>query len=108
MAGRLWAFGRVAVAGLWVNPVVIPLLGSLCLPPLLAGSLLAGLHPPLGEPLLWLAAQPAALGSLLVNWSASPQRSPMLVASLGGAEVIAIYLLAAAIFAAICSRRAAP
>jgi len=88
----LWAFGRVAVAGLWVNSVAVPLLGSLTLPPLLAGSLLAALSPPLGEPLLYIAALPAAAGLALIRWAGVPQRSPLWVAELGGAEVLACYL----------------
>jgi competence protein ComEC len=93
----LWAFGRVPLAGLWVNPLVVPLLGSLTLPPLLAGAGLSAVSPRLGAPLLQVAAWPAALGSRVVRWAALPERSPELVAELAAADVCALYCVCAAL-----------
>jgi len=93
----LWAFGRVPLAGLWVNPLAVPLLGSLTLPPLMAGALVSALSPNLGAPLLHVASWPAALGTWIVRWAALPERSPEIVAELGGAEVAAMYCVGAAL-----------
>ena len=95
----LWTFGRASIAGLWVNPLVVPLLGSMTLPPLLAGAIAAPVCPSLGAMLLTLASWPAGLGTWLVEAAAQPRWCPELIGSISGAEVVALYLTAALIAA---------
>ena len=95
----LWSFGRASIAGLWVNPIVVPLLGSMTLPPLLLGAALSPTLPRIGSLLLQLAAVPARLGTALVEHAARPSWCPMLVSSLAGLEVLLIYAALAAVVA---------
>jgi ComEC/Rec2-related protein len=95
----LWLFGRVAIAGLWVNLLAIPMLGSMTLPPLLLGSSLSLLSPALGGLLIRLASWPAGLGLAVVEFAAEPSRSPEVIASLSGFQVTVIYCVAAGVVA---------
>ena len=86
-------WGRLPVAGLWVNVVAIPLLGLGTVPLVLCGGLAAALHPPAGAPLLHLAALPARWGLDFVAWAAAPQRAPQLLWSPSESVVVAVYVL---------------
>jgi len=98
-------WGRVAIAGLWVNLLAVPLLGVFCLPPLLAGSLLGLLHPALATPLLQLASMPASLGLAWVDWAASPVRCPVLLGTPSLRMVIAVYGAVACVGIVVATRR---
>lgn len=90
-----WAFGRVPVAGVWVNTVAVPLLGSLTVPPLLLGAALSLGDPAWASPALWMASWPAELGIWFVQWTAEPSRCPVWVASLDGGSAAGLYALGA-------------
>jgi len=96
----LWSFGRASIAGLWVNPLVVPLLGSMTLPPLLAGAILSPVCPSVATLLLTFASWPARLGTTLVEAAAQPRWCPEWIGSLSGIETVAVYL-AGAVIAAI-------
>jgi len=100
----LWLFGRVSIAGLWVNLIAIPMLGSMTLPPLLLGSSLSLVSPSLAGLLIGLASWPAGLGLTVVELAAHPSRSPEVIASLSGFHVTIIYSVAAATVAFVQSR----
>jgi len=90
-------FGRVGLAGLWVNPLVVPLLGAATLPPLLAGAALGLVSPSLGAPLVALATVPAGLGLDAVLWLAEPARAPQLVGALSPVAAACCYVGGAAV-----------
>ncbi len=71
-------WGRVPLAGLWVNTVAVPLLGAATIPPLLVGSALGAVDPVLGAPFVWVASWPARLGLGLVAALADPVVAPVI------------------------------
>jgi len=93
-------FGRVAVAGLWVNLLAIPVLAFGVVPPLLAGAALGAIEPALGGPAIRLAGLSAELGCRLVCWLAAPDRCPVLLWAPRPGAVWAAYLLGAVAIAA--------
>ena len=100
----LWSFGRASIAGLWVNPIVVPLLGSMTLPPLLAGAIISPVWPTVGALLLILASWPARLGTALVEAAAQPRWCPELIGSLSGTETLAVYVAGTVIAAILVFR----
>jgi competence protein ComEC len=86
-----WAWGRVPLAGLWLNPLVVPLLGLLTLPPLLLGAGMGVIHTELSEPLIRLAALPATFGQALVQWGWDGGRCPSLAWTPTGGTVGLLY-----------------
>ncbi len=99
------AFGQVPLASVWVNPVAIPLLGGLTVPPLLLGAGLGAVSPGLGAAVVRLAALPAGLGLDFVTWAGEPARAPMLAWEPGVATIAAVYL-SAGLAVALGGRRA--
>ena len=93
-------FGRIPVAGLWVNVAAIPLLGLATVPPLLVGAALGAVSPALGAPALRLAALSADLGCRLVLWCAAPDRCPVIAWEPDPLVVPGSYLVAALVLAA--------
>jgi ComEC/Rec2-related protein len=71
-------WGRVPLAGLWVNTAAVPLLGAGTIPPLLVGAALGGVSPVLGAPFVWLATWPARLGLNAVAALADPSLAPVI------------------------------
>ena len=93
-------FGRVPVAGLWVNVVAIPILGLGTVPALLLGSALGAVRPELGAAPIWVAGWVAGQGCRLVEWCAEPARCPVITWEPAPLVVPATYLLAALVLAA--------
>lgn len=88
-------FGRIPVAGLWVNVAAIPILGLGTVPLLLIGAAMGVVSPVLGAPAIRLAALSADLGCRLVQWCALPARCPVIAWEPGPLVVPAVYLVAA-------------
>ena len=86
------AWGRVAIAGLWCNPVVIPLLGGVVVPLALGGAALSVIAPGLGEPLVGAAGGLADAGCSAIQWLAEPARAPELVWSPSPLAVGTLYV----------------
>ncbi|MEE2828920.1 MAG: ComEC/Rec2 family competence protein [Myxococcota bacterium] len=95
LCALIW--GRVPLAGLWVNLVAIPLLGMATVPPLVVGAAAGLLSPALAVLPLQLAALPARTGLLLVEIGARPELSPLIYWEPREWQVLALYgtLLAA-------------
>ncbi len=89
----LW--GRVPLAGLWVNTAAVPLLGAGTIPPLLVGAALGGVSPVIGAPFVWLATWPARLGLGAVAALAEPTLAPMLTWRPAPVAIWALYSLVA-------------
>jgi len=75
LCALLW--GRVPVAGLWLNGPLIALLGTVTVPALLAGCLFAVIHESLSVPLFAVATLASSLGLRLVDGASSPSWSPI-------------------------------
>lgn len=101
-------WGRVPLAGLWVNVPAIFLLGVATVPLVLLGSVLGLVSDALAAPVLALAALPASLGLDLVSWSAASSRSPVILWSPEPRTVILLYLSAGILVALWRSRLVAP
>ena len=87
-------FGRVPIAGLWVNVVAIPILGVGTVPALLLGCALGAVNPALGGPAIRLAALCSDLGCRVVGWCAVPARCPVIAWEPGPLVVPGLYLAA--------------
>ncbi|MCP4873395.1 MAG: ComEC/Rec2 family competence protein [Proteobacteria bacterium] len=98
LIGRVW--GSVPAAGVWANPVVVPVLGAATVPVLLFGAALAVIEPSLGVPFVRLAAGIAELGLALVDVLARPELSPMIAWRPGPSTVAGAYLAAGAVLLA--------
>ena len=77
----LLAFGRLSWVAPAVNLIVIPLFSIVLLPLILAGTLLAAMHPALGAPVLGLAAGLLSWGwapwTLIAAWPGAAGSLPM-------------------------------
>lgn len=98
------AFGQVPLASFWANPVAIPLLGVMTVPPLLLGAVLGSVDPALGALFVRLAGLPAGLGLDFLSWIGAPERAPMLAWRPDGAVVLALYASAGAALAGMRRR----
>ena len=97
----LWSFGRTSLAGLWVNPIAVPLLGGMSLPLLLGGCALAVFFPQPGGLLIRAAGIPAGLGLAFVEAASEPSRCPQWFKALSGIEVFGLYILVAMVLIAL-------
>ncbi len=88
-------WGRVPLAGLWVNIAAVPLLGAGTIPPLLVGAALGGVSPVLGAPFVWLATWPARLGLGAVAILADPSLAPVICWRPAPVAIWALYSLVA-------------
>ena len=88
-------WGRVPIAGLWVNTAAVPLLGAGTIPPLLVGSALGALLPILGAPFVWLASWPARLGLQAVSALADPSVAPVIPWRPAPIAIWALYVVVA-------------
>lgn len=86
-------WGRVSLAGLWVNLLAVPLLGTLCVPILLTGAAVGLIHPSWGAPILQLAALPASGALTWIHWWSRPEICPVLVGGVAHEVVVGLYLL---------------
>jgi competence protein ComEC len=98
-------WGRVPVAGLWVNLAAIPILGALTVPPLLVGAALGAVHPVLGAPAIRFASATSDLGCRLVLWCSEPGRCPVLHWEPGPWTVPTLYAVALPLMLAADRRR---
>ncbi len=89
-------WGRVPLAGLWVNTAAVPLLGAGTVPPLLVGAALGGVSPVLGAPFVWLATWPARLGLGAVATLADPAVAPVISWRPAPIAIWALYSMVAA------------
>jgi competence protein ComEC len=94
LIGMVW--GAVPAAGIWANPIVVPILGGATVPVLLGGAALALVDPALGAPLVRIAAGIAEVGLAAVEVLARPELSPMIAWRPGPSTVAGVYLAAAA------------
>ena len=85
----LW--GRVPLAGLWLNAPVLLLLGWGTVPPLLLACFLSLFSQELSRPFFAVASMAASFGLDVVEWSASSFLSPMLYWQPTGGTVVTIY-----------------
>lgn len=98
LIGMVW--GTVPAAGVWANPIVVPVLGLATVPVLLGGAMLALIDPALGVPFVRLAALVAEVGLGLVDLLARPEWAPMIPWRPGPSAVAASYLAASAVLLA--------
>ena len=86
-----FVFGRVAVAGIWVNAFAIPAIGVV-LPVALAGAGVGLVTELGGAALVGIADVGLSFVLLVVGWFAAPDRSPVLLWQPSGVVVVAVYL----------------
>jgi ComEC/Rec2-related protein len=106
LSGLLW--GRVPIAGLWLNPPVLALLGWGTVPPLLLACFLSLLSEELSRPFFWAASLSASCGLQLVEWGSSNLLSPMVYWQPTNRAVATIYAAAALVVLIVRGTRNLP